>query len=134
MRLHTEQFKDVSVAIVGDVMLDRYWWGTVERISPEAPVPVVKLERSTLVPGGAANVAANVASLGAKAILVGCCGDDEEGQLLLKKLSESSIDSNHLATSKDRPTPVKTRIVAHSQHVVRVDSESVEAIDLRIED
>jgi len=129
-----ERFKHVSIAIVGDVMLDRYWWGTVERISPEAPVPVVKLERSTLVLGGAANVAANVASLGAKAILLGCCGDDEEGDLLFERLSDSSIESDYLSRSANRPTPVKTRIVAHSQHVVRVDRENVEAVDGRTED
>ena len=124
-----EKFRNVSIAIVGDVMLDRYWWGTVERISPEAPVPVVRLESSSLVLGGAANVAANVAGLGAKATLMGCYGNDEEGDLLCQQLSVSAIRFDHLVKSDRRPTSVKTRIVAHNQHVVRVDRETIEPLD-----
>jgi len=123
-----ERFRKVSIAIVGDVMLDRYWWGTVDRISPEAPVPVVKLERSTFALGGAANVAANVAGLGAKPFLIGCRGSDEEGGLVCEQLSSASIESRHL-TETERPTPVKTRIVAHNQHVVRVDRETIDPLD-----
>lgn len=111
------------VLIIGDVMLDRYWWGTVSRISPEAPVPVVQKQRSTVAPGGAANVAANVASLGGQALLLGVIGRDDAGQELCQALELAGVSSEYLLTVPGRPTTVKTRIVAHSQHVVRVDEE-----------
>jgi D-beta-D-heptose 7-phosphate kinase/D-beta-D-heptose 1-phosphate adenosyltransferase len=116
-------FAAVQVLIVGDLMLDQYWWGTVERISPEAPVPVVKLDQVTLAAGGAANVAANVGGLGAKPLLIGMVGKDGDSQLLIDHLASHNIAPDHLARS-ERPTSVKTRIVAHSQHVVRVDREN----------
>jgi D-beta-D-heptose 7-phosphate kinase/D-beta-D-heptose 1-phosphate adenosyltransferase len=116
-------FQDIRVLVVGDIMLDRYWWGDVSRISPEAPVPIIKLNRSTLVAGGAANVAANVAGLGAVPILVGCVGQDPEGEALAGLLEESSISTKHLVQTSNRPTTVKTRIIAHSQQVARVDLE-----------
>jgi D-beta-D-heptose 7-phosphate kinase/D-beta-D-heptose 1-phosphate adenosyltransferase len=109
-------------------MLDQYWWGSVERISPEAPVPVVRLDRTSVVPGGAANVAANIEGLGATPILVGCIGTDAEGDQLKKHLASNSISSKHLIEIADRPTSVKTRVVAHSQHVVRVDRETINSI------
>lgn len=112
-----------AVVIVGDVMLDRYWWGTVERLSPEAPVPVVHKRRATLAPGGAANVAANVASLGGTPLLVGVVGADDAGRELGRDLKERGISADHLVMDATRPTTVKTRVVAHSQHVVRVDEE-----------
>lgn len=116
-------FAKVKVLVVGDVMLDQYWWGKVERISPEAPVPVVNLDRVTLTAGGAANVAANVAGLGARPLLVGMIGQDDESKLLIDRLSALQIDHAHLCSS-ERATSTKTRIVAHSQHVVRVDRET----------
>lgn len=119
-----EDFSKTNVLIVGDVMLDRYWWGSVTRISPEAPVPVVNLESTTLVVGGAANVAANVAGLGAKPYLVSLTGDDEEAELLLQELSAKQIHGGFLIKSPNRRTTVKTRLVAHSQQVVRIDRES----------
>lgn len=120
-----ERFQNVRVLIVGDVMLDRYWWGTVSRISPEAPVPVVKLERETTTAGGAANVAANVASLGATALLVGSVGDDAAGRELLPQiLNKSGVSSDLLARFAARPTTTKTRVVAHQQQVVRIDDEN----------
>ena len=106
-------------------MLDRYWWGSVNRISPEAPVPVVKLERTSLAAGGAANVAANVVGLGAETILVGLVGNDAEAVSLSAILEESRISPDYLISSKNRQTSVKTRIIAHSQQVVRVDDENV---------
>jgi rfaE bifunctional protein kinase chain/domain len=115
-------FGKCTVLVIGDIMLDRYWWGTVDRISPEAPVPVVKLDRVSITPGGAANVAANVAGLGAEALLIGTIGNDDESRLLVDHLESLRIDSTNLVRT-DRPTSVKTRIVAHSQHVVRVDRE-----------
>jgi rfaE bifunctional protein kinase chain/domain len=112
-----------AVVILGDVMLDRYWWGNVSRLSPEAPVPVVEKQRSSAAPGGAANVAANVASLGGRPRLVGVVGADEAGGELSADLRRRDISDEHLVIASLRPTTVKTRIVAVSQHVVRVDEE-----------
>lgn len=119
-----DSFAKVKVLIVGDIMLDRYWWGTVKRISPEAPVPVVELQSSTFAPGGAANVAANVAGLGATAYLVGCIGVDNEAETLAGLLNGINLSTGSLVRIANRPTSVKTRIIAHSQQVVRVDQES----------
>ncbi len=105
-------------------MLDQYWWGSVERISPEAPVPVVRLQKKSLVVGGAANVAANVAGLGAEPILIGAVGNDDESELLNPLLEKLNISAKNLIKLKNRPTTVKTRIVAHNQHVVRIDQEN----------
>lgn len=126
--LQTEIIKNfgrVNVLVVGDVMLDRYWWGSVNRISPEAPVPVVKVENRTLSAGGAANVAANIRGLGAKPSLVGLIGDDEGGKELCGVLEKIDISSEHLVKLSNRETTVKTRIVAHHQHVVRIDDENI---------
>lgn len=119
-----ENFSNVKVLIVGDVMVDRFWWGNVTRISPEAPVPVVKLEKTSLVAGGAANVAANVAGLGAKAFLIGVVGEDVEAELLPQLLKQSNISDEFLVKIPDYQTTVKTRIIAHSQQIVRLDQES----------
>jgi D-beta-D-heptose 7-phosphate kinase/D-beta-D-heptose 1-phosphate adenosyltransferase len=118
-----EQFSKVKVLIIGDVMLDQYWWGSVSRISPEAPVPVVRLERTSAAAGGAANVAANVVGLGAEAMMVGLIGADPEAKILSGILEDSNISSKHLITMANRRTSVKTRIIAHSQQVVWVDDE-----------
>ena len=120
-----ENFQNVTVLVVGDVMLDRYWWGEVSRISPEAPVPVVRLKNSTLAAGGAANVATNVAGLGAQALLLGCVGNDPEADLFTEVFGESLLTTDHLIRLKDRPTIVKTRVIAHSQQVARIDQETV---------
>ena len=114
--------------IVGDVMLDRYCWGSVNRISPEAPVPVVNLDRTEVTLGGAANVAANVVGLGAKALLVGVIGKDSEAELFPKILQEKGISDENLVAIENRPTTVKTRIVAHNQHIVRIDQEKTEPL------
>lgn len=116
-------FSATTVLVVGDIMLDRYWWGDVDRISPEAPVPVVRLRKQTLAAGGAANVAANVAGLGARAILIGGVGADGEADLVREKLEEAKVSPAHLITVNSRPTTVKTRILAHNQQMVRVDQE-----------
>jgi rfaE bifunctional protein kinase chain/domain len=118
-----DSFRGHTVVILGDVMLDRYWWGNVSRLSPEAPVPVVEKHRSSAAPGGAANVAANVASLGGRPLLVGVVGADEAGGELSADLQRRDISDEHLVIDSLRPTTVKTRIVAVSQHVVRVDEE-----------
>lgn len=123
-----ERFADVKVLVVGDVMLDRYWWGKVQRISPEAPVPVVNLEKTSLVPGGAANVAANITGLGAKPFLFGIIGEDSEGELFAQILNSIDVSSKFLLREKNRPTTIKTRIVAHNQQVVRIDQENIQPI------
>jgi D-beta-D-heptose 7-phosphate kinase/D-beta-D-heptose 1-phosphate adenosyltransferase len=132
-----DNFSTTKVLIVGDVMLDRYWWGSVGRISPEAPVPVVRLDRTTLSAGGAANVAVNIAGLGATPMLVGIVGVDSDAECVRRILGASGVDPDNLIGAKDRPTTVKTRVIAHSQQVVRVDQESdayinPDAVDLII--
>lgn len=121
--LPIERFRNTKVLIVGDVMLDRYWWGSVSRISPEAPVPIVRLKNATLAAGGAANVAANIAGLGAEPFLVGIIGKDAEGTALRGQLATRGVAADHLVEVEDRPTTVKTRVIAHSQQVTRVDQE-----------
>ena len=119
-----DKFADVKVLVVGDVMLDRYWWGSVRRISPEAPVPVVDLQKNTFAPGGAANVAANIAGLGATPYLIGTIGSDHDGDTLIGLLEDSNVSAASLVRITNRPTSVKTRVIAHSQQVVRVDQET----------
>ena len=105
-------------------MLDRYVWGRVDRISPEAPVPVVEIERESWTLGGAGNVAANLASLGAEPVLIGVVGADDDGRRLREGFAERGLDTRAVIEDPSRPTTVKTRIVAHSQQVVRADRES----------
>jgi len=114
---------DVRVLVVGDLMLDRYLTGSVDRISPEAPVPVVRVEAERSALGGAGNVAANVVALGAQCEVVGGVGQDAEGQLLRDRLRELGVGVTGLVELDDRPTTVKTRIMARHQHVTRVDRE-----------
>lgn len=116
-------FERKTIAVVGDVMLDRYFWGSVNRISPEAPVPVVDVESESARLGGAANVAHNIHSLGGKAMLVGVIGNDSSGELLLKTMKENGFATEGIICDPQRPTTVKTRIIAHHQHVVRIDRE-----------
>ncbi len=129
-----EKFKNVKVLVVGDVMLDRYWWGSVTRISPEAPVPVVNLQKTTIAVGGAGNVAANIKGLDATPYLVGIIGNDEDGKLLKKSLDDANISSEYLFEVKDRPTIVKTRIVAQQQQIARIDQEKVSNLTSEDED
>ena len=119
-----ERFPGRRIAVLGDVMVDRYLWGRVDRISPEAPVPVVEIERESYTLGGAANVAANLRALGAEPRLLGVVGEDAEGATIRATLERLGISAAHLTADAARPTTVKTRIVAHSQHVVRADRES----------
>ncbi len=118
-----KRVEGVSVLVVGDVMLDQYFWGSVSRISPEAPVPVFELKDVSYSLGGAANVAANVKGLGAEAILCGLLGDDKEADVFLKLAESSGIDTSFLVKDGSRPTTVKTRIIAKSQHLLRIDIE-----------
>lgn len=114
-----------KVLVVGDIMLDRYLIGSASRISPEAPVPVVAVEYETLIPGGAANVACNIAALGGRPYILGVIGGDREGHQLLNLLSEKGVNVDAVVVASDRPTSVKTRVVASGQQIVRVDNEKV---------
>lgn len=127
-------FPKKTVLIVGDVMLDEYIWGDVQRISPEAPVPVVEIKRHTFAPGGAANVAANVAGLGGRVSLGGVVGTDPQAEQLRDVLRQNGVTVDGLIADRGRATTVKTRIVAHSQHVVRVDAETRDTIASDLED
>lgn len=113
-----------TVAVIGDVMLDRYLWGRVGRLSPEAPVPVIDLDDDQVRLGGASNVARNVRALGGEPLLVGVVGDDGSGRQVIDLIREGGLRTEGVFTDPDRPTTVKTRIIAHAQHVARVDRES----------
>ena len=118
-----KQFPRQRVVVLGDIMLDTYVWGSVSRISPEAPVPVVAIDRIDHRPGGAANVAYNLRSLGAEVMLVGVSGVDAAGEQIERTLSHYDID-HEIIPDASRPTTEKTRVIAESQHVVRLDMES----------
>jgi D-glycero-beta-D-manno-heptose-7-phosphate kinase len=122
----------LHVVVVGDVMLDNYWWGEVDRVSPEAPVPIVALKKRESRLGGAANVALNCRSLGAKVTLASIIGDDKEGAVLTQLCNENEISTALLDHSNQRPTTTKTRVIARNQHMMRLDEETDE--DLFIEE
>ena len=116
-------FHKARILVVGDVMLDQYIWGHVSRISPEAPVPVVNVERESFMPGGAANVVKNACALGASVTVTGVIGDDAAGRTLKAALEQDRVNTQGLIVDKDRPTIQKTRVIAHHQQVVRVDRD-----------
>ncbi len=122
-------FSGLKLAVIGDSMLDRFLWGRVDRISPEAPVPVVRVERETSKLGGAANVAANIRALGAEVVLGGIWGQDEAAERMAELLAARGIDSQGMITIPERPTTIKTRIIAHNQQVVRTDREDDSPLD-----
>jgi len=122
------QFPARRVLVLGDVILDRYVWGSVDRISPEAPVPVVRVDRESSMLGGAGNVARNLASLGAQVEIVAALGDDDAAQELLRLFGSWKIGVSGLVTAADRPTTLKTRVIARAQQVVRYDRELEEPI------
>ncbi len=124
-----ERLPGVRVLTIGDLMLDEYVWGRVSRISPEAPVPVVEVEGRSHVPGGAANVASGIVALGGSAALGGVVGADEHGRVLRESLAERSVDCGGVLDAGDRRTTVKTRVIAHSQQVVRTDFEQRTPVD-----
>ncbi len=114
---------EFDILVIGDIMLDRYWWGSVTRISPEAPVPVVRLDKTSVTLGGAANVAANIAGLGMTPEMIGVVGNDGESRELGGIMSAAGLSVSGLVSLSTRPTTVKTRVVAHGQQVTRVDQE-----------
>lgn len=117
------QFTQLKVAVIGDVMLDTYWWGNVDRISPEAPVPVVAVSKREQRIGGAANVALNVCALGADVSLLSILGKDEDGEQLSRLLHENNIRIKYLVHSEHRVTTNKIRIISRNQQMMRLDAE-----------
>jgi len=126
---YIDLFPTTRILVVGDVVLDHYIWGKVNRISPEAPVPVVNVTKENLLLGGAANVVNNIHSLGGIVHVCGVIGDDQAGKQLLQLLRLQGIDSDGLIKDQARPTTIKTRIIAHNQQVVRFDRETKEKIE-----
>lgn len=123
-----EKFNSLNVMIIGDVMMDSYIWGKVERVSPEAPVPVVKVSHRENRLGGAANVALNVQSLGGKPFICAIIGNDKDGAEFKSLLRNQNLSEQGILEIRNRPTTVKTRIIAHNQQIVRVDAETDENI------
>ena len=119
-----EKFNSLNVLIIGDVMIDSYIWGKVERISPEAPVPVVRVTKKENRLGGAANVALNIQALGACPYICAVIGDDSDGENFLSLLKAQGLSEEGLIKIKTRPTTVKTRIIAHNKQIARVDAET----------
>jgi rfaE bifunctional protein kinase chain/domain len=117
------RFSEKRVLVIGDVMMDAYCWGKVERISPEAPVPVVNVHQWDRRLGGAANVALNAVALGAAVSVCSILGDDSQGKQMLDLLTKENIATRSIVLSKDRPTTVKTRVIAGGHHIVRIDEE-----------
>ena len=130
-------FSDISklkVGVIGDVMLDTYWWGTVDRISPEGPVPVVAVTKKEQRIGGAGNVALNARALGADVVLLSVLGDDEEGKQLTGILSDNNIDTSFIITADNRITTNKIRIIGRNQQMMRLDAEQSDDLSTNTED
>lgn len=123
-----------SVLVIGDLMVDHYIWGEATRLSPEAPVPVVKVKNETTTLGGAGNVTQNLVSLGAKVVLAGLIGDDAPGSQLKEILLAENVVTDCIVTDSNRPTTVKTRVLAGSHQLVRIDREITDQVDLAVED
>lgn len=123
-----KNFSQSKVLIVGDVMVDQFIWGKVSRISPEAPVPVVRVTSESYLLGGCANVVNNIRSMGGGAAISGVIGSDDMGRWLLEQLSLMNVDTEGISVEKDRPTIMKTRVIAHHQQVVRFDREHTDRI------
>lgn len=128
-----KNFKGKRIAIIGDMMLDIYFWGDVKRISPEAPVPVLEVENEFYRFGGAANCALNIASLGGVSEPIGVIGYDNYGTIFNSLLSEQKISHYGIIEDDSRPTTAKTRVIADSQHIVRIDKESKETLNIKIQ-
>lgn len=118
-----DRFCSIKVGVVGDVMLDTYLWGSVDRISPEAPVPIVSLQKKELRMGGAGNVALNLQALGSKPFIISVIGEDEEGNTLKQLFNTNDISTNYTVSSKERLTTNKIRVIGRNQQILRLDSE-----------
>jgi len=129
-----QKFSSGNILVIGDLILDEFIWGDVDRISPEAPVPVVWAKRRSYMPGGAANVANNIKSLGGNVSVIGVVGKDHNARVLVSELKNKGIDTRNIVVEKSRHTTLKTRIIAGHQQVVRVDWEHRDTINGRLND
>jgi len=125
-------FDNARVMVIGDLILDEFVWGRVDRISPEAPVPVVWVDRESFMPGGASNVANNIATLGGKVDLVGIIGNDERGGILKSELDQRGVVTDGIIVDRTRPTVLKSRVIAHKQQIVRIDRELVNPVSQKV--
>jgi rfaE bifunctional protein kinase chain/domain len=125
-----DKFNSLNILIIGDVMIDAYWWGGVNRISPEAPVPVCAVNDKESRLGGAANVALNIAAMGANPILCSVVGEDYQGHQLCELMKKQNMDTNGIVFSSNRPTTVKTRIIGNKTQMLRIDEETDANISL----
>src|SRR3989344_863389 len=134
-RLHyiLEKFRKKNILVIGDIMLDKYIWGSVSRISPEAPVQIVTVQKENYAPGGAANVASNISSLKAKTYIMGIVGRDNTRNILLSELRKRNIDIGGILTVNKKPTIQKVRVIGQHQQLLRVDYEKKDKIDEYIE-
>ena len=121
-------FRDKKILVIGDLILDEFVWGNVSRISPEAPVPVVWVKDESFMPGGASNVANNIGALGGKAYMVGVVGSDERAGILRGELEHRGVNIDGVFGDSQRPTILKTRVIAHQQQIVRIDKEKIDPI------
>lgn len=128
-----KNFKNKKVVVLGDLMLDRYFWGRVTRVSPEAPVPVVDIKSESYHLGGAANVASNLKSLGLETYLCGLVGDDEYGHKFVSLANQTGVNVDGVYIDTDRPTTVKTRVFGNNQQIVRLDTESIKTVSTNAE-
>ncbi|MCP4666863.1 MAG: D-glycero-beta-D-manno-heptose-7-phosphate kinase [Deltaproteobacteria bacterium] len=124
LREYIDRFSQAKIMVIGDIIMDEYVWGEVARISPEAPVPVVEVRGETKMLGGAANVVNNMAALGARPILCGVIGEDKTGREIIEKIAEKGLLTDGIVIEQDRPTSIKTRVVAQGQQIVRFDREN----------
>jgi D-glycero-beta-D-manno-heptose-7-phosphate kinase len=127
-----ESFKGKNIVVIGDMMLDCYLWGEVRRISPEAPVPVIEIGNEFYRFGGAANVALNILKLDGNPMPIGIIGNDNDGKIFSSLLKEMNINGDGIIIDESRPTTAKTRVIAHDQHVVRIDRESKEYLNEKV--
>jgi D-glycero-beta-D-manno-heptose-7-phosphate kinase len=129
-----KNFKNQKIAVIGDLILDKYIYGEVERISPEAPVPIVRVIKEKFVPGGAANVAANISTLGGKPFLFGVVGNDQYKNILLEKTSKMNIETSGIFTDSNKTTIRKTRVIGLNQQLLRIDHENTDYIETHQEE
>jgi len=128
------KFKNQKIAVIGDLILDKYIYGEVDRISPEAPVPIVRVLKEKYVPGGAANVAANISTLGGDPFLFGTVGKDQYKDILLQKIAEMNIHTSGIFTDNNKTTTRKTRVIGLNQQLLRIDNENIDYIETHQEE
>ncbi len=129
MMIIIDDFKNVRAVVIGDLMIDEYLWGSVDRVSPEAPVPVVCVEKEYQTLGGAGNVINNLVEMGTSVLPIGTAGTGKTGQMILKKLEQLGIETDGIISEPDRPTTLKTRVIASNQQVLRIDKENKKDIN-----